>query len=429
MAASDAGAKSESKIQRWVETKVVPRLNKIISNYWFSLVADAVLIIVPFAMVSAIPSLWGVLRNLLFPQLVDLTPITTYSFGLVGLFIAFVIPYNCMVKEDHKERGLFAGFTGVGTYMLCMNAQATQDGTVFTMARFGAGGMFTAIFLGLAIAAVFKQLSKKSFFSEDSMVPDFVRNWFDNILAIFICMLVGWLITYIVNVNLFTIVSLIMSPLTNFAQTLPGVIFMTFVMDFFYYFGVSGWVFTTVTSPIQNAAIAANMDAVAAGGIATNINTYGFTRYCHIGGEGATLPLAFYMMFLSKSKKNKLVGKATFLPVLFNINEPLWFSTVVDNPYMLVPVVLESIILPTNAWLWQNFGWAGTHTVMFAANQLPTAVSAFFMANGNWGNVFCVLVNLVIAAIIWFPFFKVYDNHQCKVEAEENAERAKESAE
>lgn len=109
------------------------------------------------------------------------------------------------------------------------------------------------------------------------MVPDFARNWFDNILAIFICMLVGWLITYIVNVNLFTIVSLIMSPLTNFAQTLPGVIFMTFVMDFFYYFGVSGWVFTTVTSPIQNAAIAANMDAAAAGGIATNINTYGFT--------------------------------------------------------------------------------------------------------------------------------------------------------
>lgn len=426
---SESGtAKTESKLQQAIETKVVPALNKVTSNYWFSLVADAVLIIVPFSMVSAVPSLWSVIRKFLLPDSPDLTPITTYSFGLIGLFVSFIIPYNCMVKEGRKERSLIAGFTGLGTFMLCMKAQTTDVGTVFTMAQFGAGGMFTAMFLGLIIAFIYKIFATRSFFGEDSLIPDFVRNWFDNIIAILISLFLGWIVTYLANVNIFSLITYVMSPLTYFAQTLPGVIFMTFIMDFFYFFGVSGWVFTPVTRTIQQMGMAENMAAVAAGGVATNINAYGFTRYTMIGGEGATLPLAFYLTFLSKSKKNKLVGRATFVPVLFNINEPIWFSTVVDNPYMLVPTILESIILPANAWIWQHFGWAGCHFVNFDANQLPTAVSAFFMSGGNWGNVVLMLVNLALAAIIWFPFFKVYDKHQCEIEAKEEQEiRAQES--
>lgn len=428
--ADSKAAGAENKMQHAIETKVVPALNKITSNYWFSLVADAVLIIVPFSMVSAVPSLWSVLRNFLFPALPDLTPITTYSFGLIGLFVSFIIPYNCMVKEERKERSLIAGFTGLGTFMMCMNAQTTDAGTVFTMARFGAGGMFTAMFLGLMVAWIYKRFATHSFFSEDSLIPDFVRNWFDNIIAILISLFVGWVLTFLANVDVFGLVTYIMSPLTYFAQTLPGVIFMTFIMDFFYFFGVSGWVFTPVTRTIQQMGMAENMAAVEAGAVATNINAYGFTRYTMIGGEGATLPLAFYLTFLSKSKKNKLVGKATFVPVLFNINEPIWFSTVVDNPYMLVPVILESIILPANAWLWMTMGWAGCHFVNFDANQLPVMISAFFMSGGNWGNVILTIVNLALAAIIWFPFFKAYDKHQCEVEAEEEAElEAEEAAE
>ena len=67
---------------------------------------------------------------------------------------------------------------------------------------------------------------------------------------------------------------------------------------------------------------------------------------------------------------------------------------------MLVPVILESIILPANAWLWMTMGWAGCHFVNFDANQLPVMISAFFMSGGNWGNVILTIVNLALAAII-----------------------------
>lgn len=42
------------KIQAWIEKHLVPVINKITSNFWFGIVADAILYIVPFSMVSAI---------------------------------------------------------------------------------------------------------------------------------------------------------------------------------------------------------------------------------------------------------------------------------------------------------------------------------------------------------------------------------------
>lgn len=403
-----------AKIQSVIEKRIVPPLNKIASNYWFSLAADAILYIVPFSMVSAIPSLWAFARNFL-TFLPDISPITTYSFGLVGLFVVFAIPYNCMVKEDHRDRGLMAGFTAIGAYMMCMNAVTTDDGTLFNMNKFGAGGMFTAMVVGLIVAAVFKVFATKSFFSEDSMVPDFVKSWFDSIVAILICLVISWVVACVAVVDVFTLIGVLLSPVTGFAQSLPGVVIISLIMDVFYFFGVSGWVFTTVTLPITQGAMAENMAAAAAGQAIPNINAYGLSRYYMIGGEGNTLPLAIMMLF-SKSKKNKTLGRATLIPSLFNINEPLIFSSVVNNPYYFVPMVLQAIILPANAYLWIQLGFASRHSVMFAMNNLPNAVSAFFLANGDWRNALLVIVNLALAAIIWYPFFKAYDRHQAQVE-------------
>ena len=100
------------KIQAWIEKHLVPVVNKITSNFWFGIVADAILYIVPFSMVSAIPSLWAILRRFV-PVLPDISPLSTFSFGLIGLFVVFVIPYNCLQKIEKKDRSMIAGFTGL----------------------------------------------------------------------------------------------------------------------------------------------------------------------------------------------------------------------------------------------------------------------------------------------------------------------------
>ena len=102
------------KIQAWIEKYLVPVMNKITQNFWFGIVADAILYIVPFSMVSAVPSLWGIIRRFV-PSLPDISALSTYSFGMIGLFVVFIIPYNCLNKLEKKDRAMIAGFTGIGT--------------------------------------------------------------------------------------------------------------------------------------------------------------------------------------------------------------------------------------------------------------------------------------------------------------------------
>ena len=410
------------KIQEWIEKHLVPVMNRITQNFWFGIVADAILYIVPFSMVSAIPSLWSILRRFV-PVLPDISPLSTFSFGLIGLFVSFVIPYNCLNKIGKKDRSMIAGFTGIGTFMMCMNFVTTDEGSLVAMSKFGAGGMCTAMFVGLLVAVVYKAMFKFSFFGEDSVIPDFVKNWFDNIIAILISLTAGYLLTYVMKIDVFTMVQLIMKPITSFAQSGPGVVLIVLLQNVFYFFGISGWVFTPVTRSITQAAIAENAAMMAAGMAPKNIYAYGFSRYHHIGGQGATMPLALFML-RAKSKKYRVLGKATLVPSIFNINEPLQYGAVVGNPFMLIPTVMIAIILPAFSYLWFFMGWGTINYVNFDMNFAPNAVSAFFMSGGDFRNVILVCINFVIAALIWYPFFKAADKAEVRKEQERAAAKA-----
>ena len=413
-------------IQAWIEKYLVPVMNKITQNFWFGIVADAILYIVPFSMVSTIPSLWGILRRFV-PVLPDISALSTYSFGMVGLFVVFIIPYNCLTKLEKKDRAMIAGFTGIGAYMLCMNMVSVDGGYLVDLSKFGAGGMFTSMFVGLIVALVYKLMIQFSFFGEDSVIPDFVKNWFDNILAILISLFIAFLFTNILKIDVFTMVQFLMKPVTGFAQSMPGVVMITFLQNIFYFFGISGWVFTPVTRTITQAAMAENAALVAEGLAPKNIYAYGFSRYHHIGGQGATLPLAFYMLF-AKSKRYRVLGKATLVPSIFNINEPLQYGAVVGNPFMLSPTVLIAISLPAFSYLWFTFGWGTINYVNFDMNFAPNAISAFMMSGGDFRNVILVCINLLIAAIIWFPFFKAADKAELQKEREREAAKAAKKA-
>ena len=401
------------KIQAWIEKHLVPVINKITSNFWFGIVADAVLFIVPFSMVSAIPSLWAILRRFV-PVLPDISPLSTFSFGLIGLFVVFVIPYNCLQKIEKKDRSMIAGFTGIGAYMMCMNFQTVDGGSLVSMNKFGAGGMFTAMVVGLMVAVIYKLLAKYSFFGEDSVIPDFVKNWFDNIAAILISLTIAYLFTYVAKIDVFAMVQVLMKPVTSFAQSAPGVIIIVFLQNVFYFFGVSGWVFTPVTRSITQAAIAENAELVAAGLAPKNIYAYGFSRYHHIGGQGATLPLALFML-RAKSKKFRLLGKATLVPSIFNINEPIIFGMpIMFNPTLFIPFVLCPVLNGVVTYAAMAFGIVGRCFVYPSWNMFcPVAA---ILATMDWKAVVLCVGLIVIDVLIYLPFFKAYEKKKIAVE-------------
>ena len=50
------------------------------------------------------------------------------------------------------------------------------------------------------------------------------------------------------------------------------------------------------------------------------------------------------------------------------------------------------------------------------------------MSGGDFRNVILVCINFVIAALIWYPFFKASDNAEYKKEQEREAAKAAKKA-
>lgn len=100
--------------------------------------------------------------------------------------------------------------------------------------------------------------------------------------------------------------------------------------------------------------MSSNLAAYQAGEHAASVLTLGAQYFvvC-LGGTGATLVVCLMFAFLAKSKELQAVGRASSIPVLFNVNEPFLFGApMVLNPVFFVPFVLAPVL---NVWLLKIF--------------------------------------------------------------------------
>ncbi len=354
----------------------------------------------------------------------DFSLINSFSFGLLGLLVSFLIPYFVMEKKGHNNKKIIAGATGLALYLMLLSPIVTEDGNItFIISRFGATGMFLSLVIGLSVAAVMNLASKKSFFSEDSVIPEFVIVWFDSLIPITLLMLAGWTIAVPLNLDFFEVVLKIFSPLAQIVQSYPGYVLSVFIPVFLYTFGISGWVMMPVIYPVYLSGLAENAERVAAGLEPTNIalqeTAYAFTS---MGGVGTTLALAVMMLFASKSYRLKAIGKATIVPSIFNINEPLMFGgPVVFNPFLMIPMWIASIVIPSIVYFVMKIGLVAIPTKTFMLWYIPYPIASY-LATQDWRAVILALLIFVVAFIIYFPFFKAYDNQEKKKELNASAE-------
>ncbi|MDE8688118.1 PTS transporter subunit EIIC, partial [Streptococcus gordonii] len=70
------------------------------------------------------------------------------------------------------------------------------------------------------------------------------------------------------------------------------------------------------------------------------------------GGSGATLGLCIWLATRAKSEQLSAIGKASIVPGIFNINEPLNFGIpIIYNPTLPVPFILATMTSPTIYYL------------------------------------------------------------------------------
>ncbi len=408
-----------NKFIDFLSEKFTPVVNNMTKNIWVQSVQSTIMKVLPMVFVGSLVTIVSVLKNYI-SFLPDLSPINQYTFGLLGLFIAFLLPMEIMKNKKFESMSVVAGLAGAGLMLMMIRPEITNEGAIFNFNRFGGEGMLVSLVAGLFSGLIVSLFGSFSFFGEDSALPDFVSKWFDNMLPITVIMFVGWGLIYGLNFDMFEIIVRVFKPVSDIAQTLPGFVLLNFLVVFIYSLGISGWVLSPITYSIQLGAIAANAAAVASGGVATNIYVYEViqTGWITLGGLGATLPLVI-MMCLSRVGRIKAIGRACIVPSIMNINEPVIFGAPVAwNPFLMLPMWIGTVVISITTYLSMSMGFVTIPSKVFNLWYVPFGISTFTV-NQDVRGLIVLAINIVLLFMIWYPFFKAYEKEEIKLESQE----------
>lgn len=408
-----------NKFIDFLSEKFTPVVNNMTKNIWVQSVQSTIMKVLPMVFVGSLVTIVSVLKNYI-SFLPDLSPINQYTFGLLGLFIAFLLPMEIMKNKKFESMSVVAGLAGAGLMLMMIRPEITNEGAIFNFNRFGGEGMLVSLVAGLFSGLIMSLFGSFSFFGEDSALPDFVSKWFDNMLPITVIMFVGWGLIYGLNFDMFEIIVRVFKPVSDIAQTLPGFVLLNFLVVFIYSLGISGWVLSPITYSIQLGAIAANAAAVASGGVATNIYVYEViqTGWITLGGLGATLPLVI-MMWLSRVGRIKAIGRACIVPSIMNINEPVIFGAPVAwNPFLMLPMWIGTVVISITTYLSMSMGFVTIPSKVFNLWYVPFGISTFTV-NQDVRGLIVLAINIVLLFMIWYPFFKAYEKEEIKLESQE----------
>ncbi len=403
----------------WLENSFAPKLQKVTNYTWVVVIKDALMQILPFILVGSIFCCLAIVNGSFW------TPFG-WTMSKISLMVAFLVPFNYCEKKRFRKQRILAGITGLILFMIFINPETLEEAGQ-GHALYGANGMFVAIFAGIISGLVFGAFAKFSFFKEDSVIPDFVRQWFDSLLPIALLVLGGWVLVDILGLDIAGTIQKVFEPLGRIANSFPGMVLICFLYCFIYSMGISTWVLTPMSEPIKVQNIANNLALVAAGtatiqNLSIFTETCLYTCYLWIGGIGATLSLVILMCF-SKSKELNALGKACLLPGILNINEPVIFGAVAWNPLLMIPMWLQGIVLSAMTWIFTKvIPFAKIPRIQFELWYCPYPISTWISTQGHIPSIIFVLAQFAVSMLIWFPFFKAYERVKLKEELEAEAE-------
>lgn len=412
-----------SKIMDWLENKFAPAMSKITQNPWVSALSGSMMKILPIIMTGSLIFFYNVFRSWI-PALPDLSGVLQFTFQLTSLILTFLVANQLMEKLGHTRYVLNAGLTSIIVFLIAIKPTIGDDG-IFSVefGRFGPTGMFVALVVGILVSVVYHFYAKLHILEDSVTIPDFVCEWINQILPMFLCVLLGTIISSNLNIDIYQVISAVFSPLEHLGRTLPGLIIMMMAISFLYSMGISTWFLGTFTTPILMAGTAANLAQVAAGQTPTNIVCYEtiyLLSLMTLGGQGCTLTLNVHML-LSKSKRLKSLEKVCIGPSIFNINEPVVFGApIVFNPILMLPMWINTLVSAVIIWFVMSWGWLDVPAASVTTGQIPAPIG-YIIVTGDWRAIIFWVLIFVVTFLIWKPFFKVYEKQVMKEEAEEEA--------
>ena len=201
------------------------------------------------------------------------------------------------------------------------------------------------------------------------------------------------------------------APLFSAADGYLGITIIFGAFAFFWFVGIHGpSIVEPAIAAITYANAEVNLNLIQQGMHADKILTSGTQMFIvTMGGTGATLVVPFMFMWLTKSKRNRAIGRASVVPTFFGVNEPILFGApLVLNPIFFIPFIFAPI---ANVWIFKFFiDTLGMNS--FTANlpwTTPAPLGLVLGTNFQFLSFVLAALLIVVDVVIYYPFLKVYD--------------------
>lgn len=411
------------KLIKLVET-MKPFFEKVSNNPYLRAIRDGFVSCIPvilfsslFILVASVPEIFGVK----VPDNIakHLWQAYNYSMGILALLMVATIAKSLTDNINHRLPKLRqindVSVMIVSIICLLLLAVAPVDKGL-SQEFMGTKGLLSAFVVAFTVPNIYKFfVSRNITIKLPEEVPHYIAQTFADLIPLSVAVFVFWIGSIIfqnITGMLFGAWILeLFKPLFVAADGYIGIAIIYGAMAMFWFVGIHGpSIVEPAVTAIYIANIEANLQIVTAGGHATNILTHPTSYFvATLGGTGATLMFCAMCAFIAKSKQLRAVGRASIIPVCFAVNEPIIFGApIVLNPVLFVPFILAPI---ANVWLFKFFvDGLGMNSFIYILPWTTPAPIGLVIATGFAKLAFILApLLLIMDAVIYYPFFRVYD--------------------
>ena len=426
------------KLMKWVEEKLVPPMAKIGTQRHLLAIRNGVVSTLSLILIG---TFFMVFINLPFPGWNEF--IAPYSativlpfritMGLMAIYATFVMGSD--LAKSYGLDSVTGGILSLGTFFMLqvpVNVLTPEEaplGWVLPMSSLGASGMFAGILSMIFAVEVYRFFKKRNItIKMPEQVPPAVARSFEALIPGAVILTTTWLIRSVAGFDVNAALLSLFEPLTNIlGNNLLGVLLPMFLIHLLWSFGIHGMsIVGAVVRPMWLIMLDENAKALADGTAATKLPYIAPEQFYQwtvtIGGAGATIVVSVLFLFFCKSKFLKEVGRFSIIPGIFNINEQMIFGApMMLIPYMFIPFNLVPLVLTIVSYFAVKLEMVNGFTVL-PTWTLPAPIGGYLSAGNDWRVVVLIVINTLIAFIIYYPFVKAYDKKMLSDEQNNNGD-------
>ncbi|MBD3948218.1 PTS sugar transporter subunit IIC [Tuanshanicoccus lijuaniae] len=350
--------------------------------------------------------------------------INYFTMNFLTIYVVFLLGIE--VAKLNKINGVFPGVVALMSY-LTLNPTFTEylpegQEQAFTITNVLARQYSDpkGLFLGMLAAVISIELftwlgeQDKLKIKLPGTVPQTVSDSFSRlvptVITVLIMAVIGFTIKASTGLYAYDIIySLVQKPLEGLIQGLPGILLLMLIAQIFWVIGIHGMqMIKPIREPLLLSAIAVNTVAFEAGDAVPNIINMPFWDIFMVyGGSGGTLGLLIAIFLVSKREDYREIAKLSFVPGIFNINEPLIYGLpIMLNPILAIPFILTPLITGTIGYFATSLGFAAKAVVMVPW-PVPALINAYIATAGNLGAVITQLFCIILSVLIYLPFVQL----------------------